>query len=79
MVRCPPCLLAGVACFCAVHHRAAELFGEICRENGLDHLRTLPRSPATTGKIERSHRTLRAEFDTRRVFSSLKTAQQALD
>lgn len=55
------------------------LFDRICRENGVDHLLTMPRSPATTGKIERFHRTLRAEFDTRRVFTSLKTAQQALD
>lgn len=37
------------------------------------------RSPTTTGKIERFHRTLRDEFDTTRVFSSLKVAQQALD
>jgi transposase InsO family protein len=55
------------------------LFDKICRENGVDHLLTAPRSPATTGKIERFHRSLRAEFDTRRVFSSLRTAQQALD
>ena len=55
------------------------LFDRICRENGVDHLLTMPRSPTTTGKIERFHRTLRAEFDTRRVFTSLKTAQQALD
>jgi len=55
------------------------LFDAICRERGIEHLLTLPRSPTTTGKIERFHRTLRAEFDTRRVFSSLHTAQQALD
>jgi transposase InsO family protein len=42
------------------------LFDRICRENGIDHLLTQPRSPTTTGKIERFHRTLRAEFDTRR-------------
>jgi len=34
---------------------------------------------STTGKIERFHRTLRIEFDTRQVFSNLKTAQEALD
>lgn len=45
----------------------------------MEHLLTAPYSPTTTGKIERFHRTLRAEFDTRRVFTSLKTAQQALD
>jgi len=61
------------------HPPVEVLFDKICRENGIDHLLTAPRSPTTTGKIERFHRTLRAEFDTRRVFSSLKTAQQALD
>jgi len=55
------------------------LFDRICRENGIDHLLTQPRSPTTTGKIERFHRTLRAEFDTRRTFSSLRAAQGALD
>jgi hypothetical protein len=55
------------------------LFDKICRENGIDPLLTQPRSPTTTGKIERFHRTLRAEFDTRRTFASLRVAQQALD
>jgi transposase InsO family protein len=55
------------------------LFDRICRENGVEHLLTQPRSPTTTGKIERFHRTLRAEFDTTQVFTSLRTAQQALD
>src|SRR5215217_8014529 len=55
------------------------LFDKICRENGIDHLLTQPRSPTTTGKIERFHRTLRAELDTRRTFASLGVAQQALD
>jgi transposase InsO family protein len=55
------------------------LFDRICRENGIDHLLTQPRSPTTTGKIERFHRSLRAEFDTRRSFSNLRAAQQALD
>jgi transposase InsO family protein len=55
------------------------LFDKICRENGIDHLLTQPRSPTTTGKIERFHRSLRAEFDTRRTFTSLRVAQQALD
>jgi hypothetical protein len=61
------------------HPPTEVLFDRICRENGIEHLLTAPRSPTTTGKIERFHRTLRAEFDTRRVFSSLKAAQQALD
>jgi len=55
------------------------LFDRICRENGVDHILTAPRSPTTTGKIERFHRTLRDEFDTRQVFRNLKTAQEALD
>ena len=33
------------------------LFDRICRENGIEHLLTQPRSPTTTGKIERFHRT----------------------
>jgi transposase InsO family protein len=61
------------------HPPAEVLFERICRENGIDHLLTAPRSPTTTGKIERFHRTLRAESGTRQVFSSLTTAQQALD
>jgi len=55
------------------------LFDRICRLNGIEHLLTQPRTPTTTGKIERFHRTLRIEFDTRQVFTNLKTAQQALD
>jgi transposase InsO family protein len=61
------------------HPPVEVLFDRICRENGIEHLLTAPRSPTTTGKIERFHRTLRAEFDTRRVFDSLRAAQQALD
>ncbi len=61
------------------HPPVEVLFDKICRDNGIDHLLTAPRSPTTTGKIERFHRTLRAEFDTRQVFRTLKTAQQALD
>ena len=55
------------------------LFDRICRENGIDHILTLPRKPTTTGKIERFHRTLRDEFNTRQIFRNLKTAQEALD
>jgi transposase InsO family protein len=62
------------------HHPPVEvLFDRICRENGVEHLLTAPRSPTTTGKIERFHRTLRTEFDTTQVFRSLTVAQQALD
>jgi transposase InsO family protein len=59
-------------------HPTEVLFDRICRENGIEHLLTAPRSPTTTGKIERFHRTLREEFDTARVFASLGAAQQAL-
>lgn len=55
------------------------LFDRICRENGVEHLLTKPRSPTTTGKIERFHRALRTEFDTRQVFASIQAAQGALD
>ena len=55
------------------------LFDRICRENGIEHLLTQPRSPTTTGKIERFHRALRIEFGTDRVFSSLAAAQAELD
>lgn len=55
------------------------LFDRICRENGIDHILTQPRSPTTTGKVERFHRSLRVEFNTRQVFRNLKTAQEALD
>jgi transposase InsO family protein len=61
------------------HPPTEVLFDRICRENGIEHLLTAPRSPTTTGKIERFHRTLRLEFDTARVFSSLRAAQAALD
>lgn len=55
------------------------LFDRICRENGIEHLHTQPRSPTTTGKIERFHRALRTEFRTDRVFADLATAQAELD
>lgn len=62
------------------HPPVEVLFDAICRQNGIDHLLTQPRSPTTTGKIERFHRSLRAEFlSNTRAFSNLKTAQQALD
>jgi transposase InsO family protein len=55
------------------------LFDRVCRENGIEHLLTQPRSPTTPGKIERFHRALRAEFRTDRVFTDLATAQRELD
>jgi transposase InsO family protein len=58
---------------------AETLFDRICRENGITHRLTAPRSPTTTGKIERFHRSLREEFLTGRLFSSLVVAQRELD
>jgi hypothetical protein len=55
------------------------LFDRICRENGIEHLLTAPRTPTTTGKVERFHKTLREEFLTGRVFASLPAAQAELD
>lgn len=55
------------------------LFDRVCRENGITHRLTEPRSPTTTGKVERFHRTMRAEFRTDRVFASLEAAQGELD
>jgi transposase InsO family protein len=55
------------------------LFDRICRENGIKHILTAPRSPTTTGKVERWHKTLRREFLNGRVFASLADAQEQLD
>lgn len=55
------------------------LFDRICRENGIKHLLTAPRSPTTTGKIERWHKTLRGEFLTGKVFAGIEDAQAQLD
>jgi transposase InsO family protein len=51
------------------------LFDRILRENGISHRLTAPRSPTTTGKIERFHQTLRKEFLADRTFPSLAEAQ----
>jgi transposase InsO family protein len=63
------------------NHPVVEvLFDRICRENGVEHLLTQPRSPTTTGKIERFHRSLRAELLSNRTpFANLTAAQQELD
>jgi transposase InsO family protein len=55
------------------------LFDRICRENGIKHLLTAPRSPTTTGKVERFHKTLRREFLDGKVFVDLDDAQAAID
>ncbi len=56
------------------------LFEKICRENGIKQRLTKPRSPTTTGKIERFHKTLRTEFlDHVAPFESVAAAQEAVD
>ena len=60
---------------------AEVLFDRVCVENGIRHLLTAPRSPTTTGKVERLHKTMRAEFftDADRVFATIAELQAALD
>lgn len=60
-------------------HGGEVMFDRICRENGISHRLTAPRSPTTTGKIERFHQSLRKEFLADRTFASMKAAQKALD
>ena len=61
--------------------RPAEvLFERICRENGITQRLTKPRSPTTTGKIERLHQTLQQELlNVHGPFASIEDAQAALD
>jgi transposase InsO family protein len=60
-------------------HQAEVLFDRMCRENGISHRLTAPRSPTTTGKIERFHQSLRKEFLADRTFESFASAQVSLD
>jgi transposase InsO family protein len=60
-------------------HPAEVLFDRLCRQHGITHRLTGVRCPTTTGKIERFHKTLRAELLTGRRFASLALAQQAVD
>jgi transposase InsO family protein len=57
------------------------MFDRICQDNGIKHLLTAPYSPTTTGKVERLHKTIRAEFLTEhdRVHATIQDAQAALD
>src|SRR5262245_23398380 len=61
--------------------RPAEvLFERICRENGITQRLTKPRSPTTTGKIERLHQTLQLELlNTHEPFGSIEDAQAAVN
>jgi transposase InsO family protein len=60
---------------------AEVLFDRICAENGIRHLLTAPRSPTTTGKIERWHKTMRTEFlrDHDHRHATIAELQAALD
>jgi transposase InsO family protein len=57
------------------------MFDRICADNGIKHLLTKPYSPTTTGKVERLHKTMRAEFFTPndRQFATVEELQAALD
>src|SRR5215472_14484235 len=61
--------------------RPAEvLFERICRRNGIGQRLTKPRSPTTTGKVERWHQTLQLEFlNDAGPFASIEEAQAAVD
>ena len=66
--------------FTARFGRGGEvLFDKICRRNGIAHRLTAPRSPTTTGKIERFHQTLRRELldDARAVRVAARGAGRA--
>ena len=57
------------------------MFDRICQDNGIKHLLTKPYSPTTTGKVERLHKTMRAEFFTPKdgLFATVDELQAALD
>ena len=56
------------------------LFDRICRDNGIVHRLTEPRSPTTTGKVERFHQTMQREWlDHCGPFDDTEQAQASLD
>ena len=57
------------------------LFDQVCHDNGIKHLLTAPYSPTTTGKVERLHKTIRAEFLSvhDRQHATAEQLRQALD
>jgi transposase InsO family protein len=67
------------------HPTAGEvLFERICRDNGITARLTRPRSPTTTGKVERFHQTVQDELldelaDGLGPFPSLQVAQELVD
>jgi len=59
---------------------AEVLFERVCRDNGITARLTKRRSPTTTGKVERFHKTLRRELlDETGAFESIEAAQAAID
>jgi transposase InsO family protein len=61
-------------------HGGEVLFDRICRDNAIVHRLTQPRSPTTTGKVERFHQSLRRELlDDAGPFEDLAAFQAALD
>ena len=55
------------------------LFERICRENGITQRLTKPRSPTTTGKIERLRQTLQLELlNVHAPFADIEDAQAAV-
>ncbi|KAB2388827.1 transposase family protein [Actinomadura montaniterrae] len=60
-------------------HGGEVLFDRICRDNGIVHRLTQPRSPTTTGKVERFHQSLRRELlDDAVPFDDLDAARAAV-
>lgn len=58
----------------------SELFDRICADNGIGHLRTTPRSPTTTDKVERFHETACGVGPAPRpTFATLAAGQTCLD
>ncbi|MFI6741617.1 IS481 family transposase [Nonomuraea sp. NPDC050451] len=56
------------------------LFERVCRENGIKLRHTAPRTPTTTGKIERFHQSVRREWlDAALPFASIEAAQAETD
>jgi transposase InsO family protein len=57
------------------------MFDKVCSDNGIKHLLTAPYSPTTTGKVERLHKTIRAEFLAvhDRQHPTVQALQEALD
>ncbi|SEH00363.1 Transposase InsO and inactivated derivatives [Nonomuraea solani] len=61
-------------------HGGEVLFDRICRDNAIVHRLTQPRSPTTTGKVERFHQTMRRELlDDAGPFEDLAAFQAELD